>query len=167
MIFSIGPFAFAPTLLILTSLLHLAACKSLSGHKTTINPTSIITVTAAVTSTTTTTSTSSATSSSAIPLVLDFGPYLTSTCQQSFVPGGSQIPPIVNVTEEYCVDAPYVFGSYFIDGNAETERRACQLTLFAEKACVGASVARVVGGLPWCDEPGFQGRSVVLSCDDA
>jgi len=104
------------------------------------------------------------------PPILAFAPYETVACEQSFVPGQPNHPPIFNLTQNYCQDAPYQFGSYFTGGTeAKTtgEPAGCELAIYGNLRCRGDIVVRSVDAFDDCVIPEVEGWSVMLTCPAA
>lgn len=105
-------------------------------------------------------------------LTLTFAPYRTVACEQSFVPGQHLSSPVFNLTQRACVTAPFVFGSYFVQGPVGLPASTkCNLTIFEGVGCragAGGGGGKFVKELqlPFahCEIPGFSGESVRLKC---
>lgn len=100
------------------------------------------------------------------PLTITFAPYLTTTCQQSYIPGVKNDPPSTNITEEVCVTMPYSFGSFFAlaqPADIDTMTNSCQVTMFTGQGCTGDKFDNTL--VQDCNfMTGGYAESVVLNC---
>lgn len=111
------------------------------------------------------------------PFTMSFAPFDTGFCEmQAAIPphqpgAPGTTPTALTLTEEYCTNAPYMYGSFVtsVPSNQTyrlTSGAGCQLSLYPEENCGSATNATTVKveSYATCDIPGGTFQSVLVSC---